>query len=87
MKRNPYTPVHTTPRISDPHGYARIHTNGLETMLNTECNWLINDHKSINQYGYTDTDYAHALYKSRSKDLEYIRIDMTIYSYIMEGWC
>ena len=90
MKSNPYTPVHTTLRISDPHGYARIHTNGLETMINTECDWLINSNKSVyhlNQYGYTDTDYARALYKSRMRDLEYIRVDMSIYTYIMEGWC
>lgn len=64
MKRNAYTPVHTTPRVSDTNGYAYIHTDG-----------------------YADTDYAYALYKSKSKDLEFIRIDMTIYSYIMEGWC
>lgn len=89
MKTNPYTPVHTTPRISDAHGYASIHTNGLESMLNIECDWLINSNKSlfhVNQYGYTDTDYAHALY-FKSQDLEYIRVDMSIYSYIMEGWC
>ena len=87
MKTNPYTPVHITPRISDPHGYARIFTNGLEMMLNTECDWLINDRKTINQYGYTDTDRAYILYKSISHDLEYIRADMAVYSYIMEGWC
>lgn len=87
MKRNAFTPVPTTPRISDAHCYASIHTNGLESMLNTECNWIIRDCEIMNQYGYTDTDYAHALYESKSIDLEYIRVDLSAYSYIMEGWC
>lgn len=86
MKQNPYTPVYCTPRISD-NLFPVVHLHGIEEMLNIEIAWLLQDRATQNRLGYYDTDIAVMLHRHIMHDLDFIITDLTVYSYIMEGWC
>ena len=79
-KHNPFTPVLITLRP------CNIYRHGIENTLSIVADWLPPDRATLEMHEKYSV-YAPAVERMYMHDLEWVNIDLSIYSYLTEGWC